>query len=490
MSKIKFSEFQNNIFDFGKNEIGHGIINAVAGSGKTFTLIELMKIVQGKSFFGAFNKSIAEELGKKCPSNVDVSTLHSLGLKIIVKNHGKVKINNNKIDWIMNDIAALSIMKSMKAEEKAEVYKKRNLVKKMCSLIKGTLTDYNNIEKIFEIVNFYGIDNFDTSIMPLISRVFDKILDQKNIVDFDDMIYFPVAFKMKGFTYDNVFVDECQDLNLCQIELILSIVKRPNGRIFAVGDPKQSIYGFRGADASAMSRLKEVLNATELPLSVCYRCPKSHIELVQEIVPHILPKDNAIDGTIINLNEKNFEDEILKDVSFSPLVICRINAPLVGYALKLISKGIKAIVKGRDIGSNLITIIKNLKADSINDLYSKISEWENEEISKLQRRNSPVSTQDTVNDKAETIRIIADSCKSIDQLIETIENLFTDDNTTGVTFSTIHKAKGLENDNVYIIKHALLPLKRKNQQKWEFEQELNLQYVAYTRSKNKLVLVN
>ena len=64
------------------------------------------------------------------------------------------------------------------------------------------------------------------------------------------------------------------------------------------------------------------------------------------------------------------------------------------------------------------------------------------------------------------------------------------ENNKAVCLSTVHKAKGLEADNVWIILPDKLPLNRKNQKAWEKEQEFNLKYVAYTRAKKVLNLVN
>jgi superfamily I DNA/RNA helicase len=86
---------------------------------------------------------------------------------------------------------------------------------------------------------------------------------------------------------------------------------------------------------------------------------------------------------------------------------------------------------------------------------------------------------------------IYDNCDSLYCVNNTLYNLFSDDNNTNAyVFSTVHKAKGLESEVVYILNPELFPLRRKNQSAWELEQELNIKYVAYTRSKNKLIEVN
>lgn len=483
---IQFSKYQKEIFEFAENGEGHAIVNAVAGSGKTFTLIETMKRVKGRCVFLAFNKSIQMELAKKVPPHVDAMTLHSLGLKL-TKNLGRAKVDFKKIDKIMDNVGPLVLSDGLRTEEWKEIIQKRNQIKKLVSMAKSTLTDYTSNVEVAKMCDFYDIE-YEPSILSLFKTVFEKSVNMKNMIDFDDMIYFPVVFKLNTLNYDWVFVDESQDLNRSQIELVLRIVKKPNGRIFCVGDPKQSIYGFRGADSEAMDRIKETLNATELPLSVCYRCPKSHIENVQEIVPYIEAAPNAIDGEIVSIKKEQFVDEIIKDND--SLVVSRVNAPLIGYALELISRGHKASVRGKDIGTNLINIIKRITSskDNIDSFETKIESWRQKEISKLTKRDAPESTIQLVEDKANTILTVADDCKTPMEVVDKIDKLFSDDN-IGKVLSTVHKAKGLEAENIYIVLPELLPLKRKNQKEWEIEQEMHIKYVALTRAKKKIVNV-
>jgi ATP-dependent exoDNAse (exonuclease V) beta subunit len=75
-------------------------------------------------------------------------------------------------------------------------------------------------------------------------------------------------------------------------------------------------------------------------------------------------------------------------------------------------------------------------------------------------------------------------------LIARIEKIFSDENPNeGVCLSTIHKAKGLESDNVYIACASKLP-STSSKKDWEKEQEKNLAYVAYTRAKHKLGFID
>jgi len=485
------SKYQLEIYDAVEKTSGHMIINAVAGSGKTTTLLEIMKRVDGRVIFLAFNKSIADELSKKVPQHVDCSTLHSAGLKMIKAQLGNVKVDPQKIDGILKDLDQYKIHNDMSSDLRSEIYELRKSVKQIVSIVKNSLVDYTDVEAIQDICDYFSIE-FDCKNIDYIKQVMELSVADQTKVDFDDMIFLPVLFKMKPrIPYDFVMVDESQDLNKCQIELVLKLVDKQKGRIIAVGDPKQSIYGFRGADAEAMNRIKTILDATEYPLSVCYRCPTSHIDLIKHIVPQIEPRPDAIKGIVENISERDFVETIITEKN--PLILSRTNAYAVTYAMKLIAKGYRAIVRGRDLGSNLVSIVRKLKAEDMEDFYNSLLTWKQRELVKLDKRKTtpPQAVYDAVEDKYATLLVIADNCDSVFELTDKITNLFSDDG-KGVSyvFSTIHKAKGLETDVLYILGPKKIPLMWKNQKPHETEQEMNLKYVCYSRSTSKLVIVH
>lgn len=99
------SKFQQEIFKEFRQTNNNIIINVVPGSGKTTTLLELFKLTPKfhKSIFLAFNKVIVEELETKIPQHVQISTLHSFGLKILnYKWGGKLKVKENKINYLFS----------------------------------------------------------------------------------------------------------------------------------------------------------------------------------------------------------------------------------------------------------------------------------------------------------------------------------------------------------------------------------------------------
>jgi superfamily I DNA/RNA helicase len=387
----------------------------------------------------------------------------------------------------MQKYPATAFMPSMTGKEKAQVFQMRKQIEDLISIWKATLIDWNNNEEVSKTASYYGI-NYDPAILGAARSIMQKSIDIRNYVDFDDMIYMPVALGLPVPSYSNVFVDEAQDLNRCQIELVMKMVKKPNGRIIAVGDPKQSIYGFRGADTEAMPRIREALNATVMPLSVCYRCPTSHLELAREIVPHIEAAPNAIEGEIDSIGVDAFSDSITKETN-EPMVLCRTNAPLISYAIRLIKQGKKAHVRGADIGNFLRGLVIGFQSYSLSEFNSKVDEWENAQLEQLEKRRASNAVKDTIIDYADVLRAFAEQCANPFDIVKMIDRIFSDD-VDGTVFSSVHRAKGLEAETVYIIRPDQLPLIRKDQQEWELVQEMNLKYVALTRSKNRLVFVN
>jgi superfamily I DNA/RNA helicase len=150
--EVKYSKYQDAIFNFVKNKSGNALINACAGSGKTTTIIESMKFTKGNCIFLAFNKAIANELEKRVPANATAKTLHSLGLSAITKEFGRVQIDAMKIDKIMNGLPALAYVKGMSGTEWKDVNFKRSSIKSIISLVKATMTDFTDNTEVAKSV--------------------------------------------------------------------------------------------------------------------------------------------------------------------------------------------------------------------------------------------------------------------------------------------------------------------------------------------------
>lgn len=488
MSKLVPSKYQLDVFDFVENGTGSGIINAVAGSGKTTTIVGSLKFVpkDASVIYLAFNKSIVENLKSKIPSNITVKTFHSIGASAIYKVYkNKSVLDNNKIFNLVSTQRNKWAMLDKVSIETDYVLK----IKKIVDISKLTLS-YDTLS-IKDVCYKHGIQYDDKDIQRVLD-IIDAANNDISTFDFNDMVYWPAKFNhFQLEKYDMIYVDECQDLNKAQHKLIEKM-SHPKTRLIAVGDRFQSIYGFAGADTDSFDNLTKIPNIKILPLSISYRCGSDIIKLAKTIVPHIESHENATCG-IVDYNAS------INNITENDMVICRLTLPLVKLCLDFLKQNKKAYVKGSDIGDDLIKLITKSNTTNCVNLLA----WLNIELEKifnklkytLHLEDAQVIEHNTYIIFSEKIALIDTFIKQENillnkDLIFKIQQVFMDLSNNSICLSTIHRVKGLESDRVFIIdkdktmpyKYARLP--------WELVQEKNLMYVAYTRAKNYLGFVS
>jgi len=477
------SKYQADIFRWISDSTGHAVVEATAGSGKTTTTLEALKLMgRGRVLFCAFGNRIAQELRSRAPAHVEVSTIHSMGFSAVRKALGKVTLENTKLKGIAAEVFG-----------KESSYSMRQAAIRLADLCRMTLTDTVDCEAMTELAERHDIElgdeGEDITEKDFLFGVCEMVenssiqAEEHGVIDFADMIYLPSALGLNPASYDWVCVDEAQDLNRAQRSLVLKGV-RNGGRVLAVGDRNQSIFGFSGADTEAIPALITDLKATTLPLSICYRCPTRHLDLARELVPSIEARPGAplgkIDQTNLLAATRSMTDE--------DLVICRINAPLATIAMRLIRAGKKCQIMGRDIGKGLQALVtKQRGVKSLADLVRKLTEYRAREVKKLEEAGKS-SAAASIADRVETIIALTDGIDSVRGLEHRIESIFSDEK-AGVTLSSVHKAKGLEARRVYIYDRSLMPFP-KAKKEWEQVQERNLEFVALTRAKEELIFID
>ena len=468
------SDYQWQIFSFVQSGDGHAVIEAVAGSGKTTTIVTATQLTStsAKIGFVAFNRHIARELERKAPYHVHVSTLHSLGLSDIRNTLGNVKVDGDKLKAIL-------------ATHSTNGYD--GATRKLVSLCKANLLEptHSNLEYISSRWDVDVDEGNKAQVFEIAKMVYHESIAQTSVVDFDDMIFMPATGRTGCEQFDVLFVDELQDLNRAQTQLALRSVTS-DGRIIGAGDPQQSIYGFRGADVRAIPNIIEALDAQTLPLSITYRCPQSHVRLAQKLVPHIEAAPDAEEGIIEDVERDKFTEV----VQSGDMVLCRCNAPLVRPALDLIRQGKKAVILGRDIGKNLMALLRKVqrksKAVGLHETLWKLREYADAECAKLYVADKAMRAQ-SLRDRVDTIVALSDGCMTIGALEAKMREVFSDEQ-QGVSFSTVHKAKGLEANRVFILEPGLMPHPAAKKE-WEQIEELHVKYVAGTRSKAEMYFV-
>lgn len=488
---FKPSKYQQALFDWVVNGTGHAIVEAVAGSGKSVSAVACMKLIDPtkRVLFLAFNKSISDELREKAPRHADVMTLNSLGHRAWGRFAGKVNLNTDKTKSVM--VESLTEFENRRygsaIRRLVSICKAHGLVP---STVRGAKTlmedrddNFLNLMDHFEIdLGENATDEDQMNVINLTRRILVLSCECRQLIDFDDQLYLTAAFGAPVPKYDWVFVDEGQDLSPVQHKLVEMAIDPNGGRIVMVGDSRQACYGFRGADSRSMANFTERMKATRLDLSICYRCPKSHIALAQSIVPKIEAAEAAIEGEIVE-HGKDWKASMFTN---DDLVICRNSAPLVRAAYKILSQKVAVRILGRDLGAGLVNLIKRLKARSLEDLVTKMGKWRDKEVEALKKKDADANT-DKVEDRYETVITFIDMFPdhTPEKLCKEIDALYTDNAKGILTLASCHKSKGLEANRVFILNSDLMP-SRRAKKPWQIEQERNLQYVAWTRAKHYL----
>lgn len=474
-SSRKWSPFQQAIFDAIHVPTSNLIIQAVAGSGKTTTLIEALRHAPGSALFMAFNKSIALDIAARAPKG-DVKTLNAMGHRLWRENLPQAKLDFNKVRNILKSFMS----KDDYGEFGYQVERMVGLGKNLAIDLERSWDETALPEEFFEIADAsdalpVGKEN-DAAIFA--ARAFSQSRNDLSIFDFDDQLYIPLYKEWQYPHYDNVFIDECQDLSPVQ-HLMLSEFASAGARVVAVGDRHQAIYGFRGADVRSMDNLKSRFAMLELPLSISYRCSQNVVKEAQQYCPTIAWRANAPEGTVkFHSDDGFFEDPHLFT---RELVVCRNNAPLFRAILRHVREKSPCRVLSNFLES-LSGFIRGLKVSRSIDLIDKINAWEEREVEKARKKGLGGKAAQ-VQDKAETIRLLAKETSTVSDIIALLKRL--GERSSGPTFATIHKSKGLEADDVYLLRPDLVPSQWAQSPEAK-QQEKNLAYVAITRAKEKL----
>ena len=486
---MEATEEQKKIFHFIKNRKENLLISALAGAGKTTTVVHGLKLLpsDSKKIYLAFNKHIQMELKEKLPDDVYCYTFHGLGVNAIKNTYGdSITFDEFKVD---NHIKKKSKNWDLSSEftEKGDIVEYLNKIKKFVNLCRQTVT----LDKKYlpHLSTKYDIELDEPKDHKRVFSVLEEMLNDRKTYDFTDMVFLPaIDNKIWTYQYDYIIVDEVQDLNRAQQYLLKKIIKKDKiskkvtGRLIAVGDYFQSIYGFSGVSDKSFSFFENFPNTKTLPLTITFRCAKEIVKEAQKIVPTIQSKPDAIDGIVR-------EGSVLDEPESGDFVLCRTTTPLIKLFFHYLLQGKKATIKGSDIGLSLENMIEGHKTIAQLMAYYK-NKLKNYEI-ELRRKGILKYEEDNgyniLFDNVMALDFMAKLSKDIDDLKGKVKKIFSDE-LHGIILSTIHKSKGLEADRVFIARPDKLPLPTKKA--WQYQQELNLKYVAITRAKKELVFDN
>lgn len=518
MCNIIYTKEQEDIFQYAKTGVENILVEAVAGAGKTTTLIECVKHIikfhgpDKKILLLAHNKSTRDTLKDKVEISLEkaglphdrvyVYTLHGLAYCLFLE-HFKRKPNNNDINddkykiylgKHINDIATESYLELNYANKMVYRSNVLNLINMGRHYLK---TGERELKKLAKKLEFTLIADE----CHMVNNILKWGRENLDVLDFQDLLYLPsqLGYRTNIFKADYIFLDEAQDASVAQQDIISRCIQR-HTKLIAFGDTDQTINSWCGSDIESLQRIKNNEDnkfgkkAKSMPLTTNYRCGKKIIEYAKrysdktgtlnEIKPHL----NAPEGSV------NFEKH-LSDIKNGDMVLCRNTAPLMELYRRMVSNGQKIYFKGEELGKTLINNVDNTNGFTMKEIIfnlkrSLIAQWE------LLTKSTGLEPRETITapqiistfDVIKTLEELPKNILNKDDLKDFVKEIFKNEGHEGIQLSTIHRAKGLEADNVFIICPSLIP-SRLARTESEIAEEKRLQYVMCTRPKESLNFV-
>lgn len=511
---------QQLIIDAVRSTRDNIMVEALAGCTKTSTLMmsaQRMPLVP--VYCLAFNKKIVAELEKVMPKHFLIKTMSGLGYGALMRasymQGRKLTLNDRKIGKIVSELFKsedfanddedwLTVRDWVNAARNAGI-----IPKEFEQRYPGLLADTQ--ENWFEL----SAEPEPSETLYGFARETLRISCQRVIetgeIDFDDMVF---ASVLLGGVYpkpNTIMGDEVQDWSPLNREQIRKM--GAEARLILVGDPKQAIYAFRGADSSSMRNLRDLRPKwQDLTLHTTFRCPKIIVKRNLGHAPSFRAHENNAEGQDISWRRARPEDQIewlgekhdgwsydwLKSLREKPgdriFIVCRNNAPLLSMAFKLIRRGIGPNMLGREIGKELVRLAKKISKDKddLKDeaLKALIDDWRTSEISKAQimEKDHLISG---IEDKAECLLAVMENpgVHSASELCSALDNLFAREHGE-VVLTTGHRVKGLECEIEVHLDPWRIPSRFALINPTQMQQELNLKYVIETRTRRVFIEAN
>lgn len=435
---------------------------AYAGAGKTSTIVLIAEqlVSQGKrGLYLAFNKSIADEAGRKLPRAVDAKTFHSLAFqnvdrditrKLENKFQGFFRQHYEKMAGfpasmnITGDASKIQSNGSDKSKLNLTTYKQYEIVKKTLDSFfrsdtlapdKQQLMD--NIDKVCEMVVYdEHKEKLFKALMPIVNKLWADYLDQDGSFRISHDVYLKIyALSNPIINYDFILFDEAQDSD----NLMLGILKQQKCQIVFVGDPYQQIYEWRGA-VDAMKKFE----GSETYLTKSFRFGE-RIAVPANFLLNYLKAPQPMRGN----DQKKGDIDFKNNLPITDAILCRTNAGAVSMALDYVDKYPKK--KTALLNVNILEIqellrdLENFYKDCATGSHHQIlKNFENYSELELYCKNFPADTN-----IAPTFRLYEKFGYSflIDNL-ERFKNITAEQAETIVT--TAHRAKGQEWNRVLL----------------------------------------
>lgn len=492
------------------------MVDALAGCTKTTTLQLAAPGVKVPALAVAFGKKNQLDLVPRLPGNFTVKTFNGLGFAAALRalpGAPKATLDDRKLGKIVSQVA-----RDRKIDLSGEQWDElRRLVSKAMQagitpgdrgrpLTGDTRDSWESLADELWITPDSFEFLYEMAREVLAEDI--RLVEKSGIFSFDDQVYFSACIAGQFPQFPVTFVDESQDLSPLN-HAMLALSMRPDGRLVSVGDPKQAIYAFRGADSSSMGKIRRLRSSwIDRGLLTTFRCPKAIVARQQDHAPGYRAWHTNPEGQVVSLRagqefvlDEGWSWETIRALLPAPsctiTVLCRNNGPLLSLAFKLIRAQVGVMMLGREIGKGLIALSRKLLPDDNTDRFQCsgiVVKWIEDE-SALARVNGHEERVAGIIDRGECLLAVIDSgCRDAGELRAMLSKLFARE-AGQVQLSSIHKYKGLEADVVVHLDPWRIPSKwakdaAKAGDPRQLEQEYNLRYVAETRTKHTLINAN
>jgi len=482
---MKLTKEQNDII----NSTGNIKINAVAGSGKTTTVIEYAKArpATSKILYLAFNKSVKLEAGKKFIenglNNVKVETAHSLAYKhVVFQNHYKVRSQGYKT----NEITELLNLQGN--EEKHTEYVIANHINKciayFCNSNKQKVQDLNYLDTITDAKAKIFVSTFYDYIVHQ-SRLLLSKMDKGEIEITHDFYLKKFQLSKPKLNYDYILFDEGQDASPAMLDVFFN----QNATKVIVGDTHQQIYGWRFAVNSL-----EKADFKTYHLSTSFRFSQDIANLAMGVLK--FKKHLSKQQTTPIIGKGNNKEIKTK------AILARTNLGLLLKAIEYITENKK--VKKIYFEGNINSYTYADEGASLYDVLNLYNKKHHLIKDKLIKAMKDLDELEDYIEKTEDIQlammveIVREYGNKIPDIIKEIKEKHVENNDkekAEMIFSTVHRCKGMEYDTIqlvndFITEEKLEKLKEDKKSKeinaTKLNEEINLLYVAVTRTKNSI----
>lgn len=472
------------------NSAGDIRINAVAGSGKTTTIIEYSRSRPANSriLYLAFNKSVKLEAAKRFAAkgiaNVQVETAHSLAYKHIVRRHNyTVKTQG----YTTNEIAELLQLDSTGEKHIEHIIANHisKFIAYFCNSDAAKVQQLNYLDIVTDEKARSFVNTYYTYIQQQ-TRVLLARMDKGEVPITHDFYLKKFQLSRPQLPYDYILFDEGQDASAVMLDIFLN----QQATKVIVGDTHQQIYGWRFAVNSL-----EKVDFTPYSLSTSFRFRNDIARLAVEVLgwkKHI--------GQEVNVQ---IEGKGHSKQTKTKAVLARTNLGLLLRAIETI-KGPKKpkhiYFEGNinsytyaDEGASLYDVL-NL----YNDKRSMIRDPLIKGMKDLDELEDYIEKTEDVQ-LGMMVEVVKEYGNEIPAIIKSIKDKHVENDEKDkaeLIFSTVHRCKGMEYDSVELVNDFITEEKLENKQAQKekevnttkLNEEINLLYVAITRTKNKLAL--